>query len=213
MKKSLLADWLAPAHGGKLNDWPEDQLAVLDVEHSATPWVIEGARRHFKEVSLADFEPLGTKGRRFLHRETGREYLLDESQVLMNPDPTANGVEFFAVDGYRIMFFRPRDFDRVSKRVVLVHDVVMREVPNDIQTPPRHLRKLGSFRLVEPGGPIAKREARDRERSREIDHKLAHIRKREGEEVEEHFRREYAKSGIPEPDWLRRPPLALPPLS
>lgn len=32
-------------------------------------------------------------------------------------DPTAGGVQFFAVHGDRMTFFRPRDFDPVTSRV------------------------------------------------------------------------------------------------
>jgi len=88
---------------------PEGQLAVLEVEHQATPGRFARARRFFKEASFGDFEPLGTLGRRWLHRETGREYLLDESQVLDQGDPTSGGVEFFVVAAGKTWFLRPRD--------------------------------------------------------------------------------------------------------
>jgi hypothetical protein len=114
-----MEQWIGGAYGKRLDaDWPENQLAELDVEHKASPEKVERARLLFKEARLDDFEPLGSKGRRFRHRETGREYVTDESQVLMAGDPRAGGVEFFAIDGYRIVFLRPRDFDPVQ-RVVL----------------------------------------------------------------------------------------------
>lgn len=111
------AEWFGPAYGRRLDsDRDEDVLATLDTQWAATDWVVENARRYFMEASLSDFQALGTLGRRWLHIETQREYLLDESQVLNEPDPTTTGVEYFAVDGYRIMFFRARDFDRVTSR-------------------------------------------------------------------------------------------------
>ena len=37
--------------------------------------------------------------------------------MLDSGDPTTGGVEFFAVDGWRILFFTPRDHDPVHSRV------------------------------------------------------------------------------------------------
>jgi hypothetical protein len=131
-------EWFGGAYGRQLDGGPhgENELALLEVEHRATPEKVERARHFFTEATFADFEPLGTKGRRWLHRETQREFLLDESQVTDAPDPSSTGVEFFAIAAGRIWYFRARDHDPVTTRQYLgtfragevVHDASGREV-------------------------------------------------------------------------------------
>ena len=58
------------------------------------PSAVEAARSLFRRRALDDFDPIGNRGRKWRHKDTGREYLLDESQVLMSTDPRRTGVEF-----------------------------------------------------------------------------------------------------------------------
>ena len=107
------------AYGRRLDsDWPEGVLGELDTQWKATDERVERARLLFEEVTFDDFEPLGSTGRRWLHRATGIEYVIDESQVVEAGDPRASGVEHFCIDGWTIVFFRPADFDRVERKIL-----------------------------------------------------------------------------------------------
>ncbi len=134
-------EWVGGAYGRRLDTGlPEGVLAELEIEHKATDERVERARLLFEEVKLADFEPLGTTGRRWLHRSTQREFVIDESQVLMAGDPRAGGVEYFAIHGDRILFFRPRDFDpvqRVHLATLVTGEVVRGPDGNDLLVPPK----------------------------------------------------------------------------
>lgn len=75
------------------------------------PQRVEAARALFPEASLDEFEAVGVTGRRFRHRETGREYSVAQDQVLMERDPRKGGVEFFVLAAGQILFMRPRGWD------------------------------------------------------------------------------------------------------
>jgi hypothetical protein len=83
-------------------------LAELDAEHKATPRRVEAARQLFVEATLDEFEAIGVTGRKLRHRETGREYVIAQDQVLMSRDPRRSGIEFFIIAGDRLWFLRPR---------------------------------------------------------------------------------------------------------
>lgn len=106
-------EWFGPAYGRQLSSGPhgEGEIALLEIEHQARPERVARARQFFQQARFADFEALGTKGRRWLHRESGREFVVDDSQVLDALDPTAVGVEFFVVHAGRMWFLRARDHD------------------------------------------------------------------------------------------------------
>lgn len=113
MSNDLFGDWTTPpegvAYGRRLDSgWPEGTLAVLEVEWAATPERVARARELFEEARFSDLEPRGSKGRRWLHRESGIEYVSDESQVLGEVDPSSTGVKYFVVNGGRIFFLKDR---------------------------------------------------------------------------------------------------------
>ena len=109
---------------------PDGVLAELDLEHRAEPKSVTQARHLFEEAQLSDFEAIGTRGRKWLHKATGRQFIIDESQILMSPNPSRLGIEYFCVHAGRLLFMRARDFDPVDRGApgVIVSGVVRQSV-------------------------------------------------------------------------------------
>ena len=53
----------------------------------ATPQRVEAARQLFRRRRSTTSSAIGNRGRKCRHQGSGREYVLDEAQVLMAPDP------------------------------------------------------------------------------------------------------------------------------
>jgi hypothetical protein len=85
---------------------PAGQLAELEFQHKATAEKVEAARQLFPEASITDFQPIGVTGRRFVHIESGREFMAAQDQVLLAKNPRRTGVEFFVLDGWKLVFMR-----------------------------------------------------------------------------------------------------------
>ena len=97
---------------------PARQLAELYLESKATPRRVAAARALFEEASLADFEPIGNRGRKWRHTGTGREYVIDEiAGVDGGRSASKSGVEFYVVHGDRLLFLRSREFDASERGV------------------------------------------------------------------------------------------------
>ncbi len=105
--------WGMQVGGGQ----PEGQVAELDIQWAATPRSVAQARHLFEQAEFSDFEPVGVTGRKFVHKETGRQFLLDQSQILMSPNPTKLGIKYFCVHAGRLWFMRARDHDPVDRGV------------------------------------------------------------------------------------------------
>jgi hypothetical protein len=108
-------EWTSPpltGYGRRLDtEFPSGVLAYFDTEHAATPQKIAQAENLFTRASIEDFEQVGETGRKWLHKETQIQYVIEQSQVLMADDPRGLGIDYFVVLGPSIHFLRRRDFD------------------------------------------------------------------------------------------------------
>jgi hypothetical protein len=121
------------AYGRQLRpDRPADWLADIDSQWLATPQRLEGARRFWPQVELADFVNVGSPWRPLLrHRETGVEYRLAGHDPLVARDPSKDAVTCFVVHSGQLRVLRPRG-EHVPTEVIEHGEVYAGEVRGNV---------------------------------------------------------------------------------